>query len=289
MATATLESTRLTEAQKARFERDGCIAPIRVLDDSEISRYLGLYNDYVARNRTRIDSQPPNKRHHIFSETHFVMKWAFEIASHPRVLDAVESLIGPNILAWNTNWFSKPPGDKTYVSYHQDGTYWKMVGPAVVTAWVALTPSVETNGGLRVVPGSHTKPMLPQRDTYATNNALSRGQEIAVDIDESKAITLALQPGDMSIHHVWIIHGSKANTSQVPRIGLAIRYVSTSTKQESPVRPLAILVRGKDDYGNFELVPKPTVDVCDDHVHDALVDRIRNSIMQGAAKAPAKA
>src|SRR4051812_28516040 len=123
---ATIPQTGLTEAQRRQFERDGCLSPIRVLTEDEVGCYLAHYNDHVARNRTRIEKLAPVARHHIFSETHFVMKWAYELARHPRVLDAVEGLIGPNILAWNTNWFSKPPGDRAYVSWHQDGTYWKL-------------------------------------------------------------------------------------------------------------------------------------------------------------------
>jgi hypothetical protein len=123
--------------------------------------------------------------------------------------------------------------------------------------------------------------MLPQRETYAPDNALSRGQEIAVEVDEAHARTLALQPGQMSLHHIWIVHGSKANTSDVPRIGIAIRYVSPAVHQDSPGKPLAVVVRGRDTHGNFELLPPPTADVPAEGEQQRIVDRIRASIMQG--------
>jgi ectoine hydroxylase-related dioxygenase (phytanoyl-CoA dioxygenase family) len=256
-----------------------------VLDEAEVGKHLARYHAYVARHRSRLEVLPPNQKYQVFSETHFTMKWVYEIASHPKVLDAVQQIIGPNILAWNTNWFSKMPGDKAYVGWHQDGTYWKL-SPTnrVVTAWLALTPSTAANGGLLVVPGTHHQPMIPQRETYAPNNALSRGQEIAVAVDESKAVCLSLQPGEMSMHHIWIVHGSKANTSSIPRIGIAIRYVSPEVNQESPSKPLAILVRGRDDYGHFELRSPPTEDEPDDSVHEALVKHLRSSIMQDAKR-----
>src|SRR5688500_19242183 len=174
------------------------------------------------------------------------------------------------------------PGDKAFVAWHQDGTYWNLSPVRVVTAWLALTPSSEMNGGLRVVPGSHVQPMLPQRETYAPDNALSRGQEIAVDVDESQAVCLALQPGEMSLHHIWIVHGSNANTSKdTPRIGIAIRYTRPEVKQESPTKPFAMLVRGEDTCGNFNLQPPPKFASSQEQqsLHQTIIDHARGSLM----------
>jgi ectoine hydroxylase-related dioxygenase (phytanoyl-CoA dioxygenase family) len=284
MSSAT--SSMLTDAKRQQFERDGFLFPIRVLEDEEVARYLSQYQDYVAKNRSRLAGLKPNQTYLVLSETHFAMKWVYEITRHPRILDAVESIIGPNILAWNTNWFTKMPGDSAYVGWHQDGTYWKLTPHRVVTAWVALTPSIASNGGLQVVGGTHKQPMLPQRETYLPDNALSRGQEIAVQVKEDQATCLELQPGEMSLHDIWIVHGSKANTSNIPRIGMAIRYVSTEVKQDSPSKPLAILVRGRDDFGHFELMPPPTEDVPAGDAHQKIVNHIRSSIMPPAAPRP---
>jgi chlorinating enzyme len=278
-------TTQLSDAQRRQFERDGYLCPIRVLDDREVERHLSSYMDYAAANKARLDALPANQKYKVLSETHFVLPWVYEIVTHPRVLDAVEGLLGPNLIAWNSNWFTKIPGEKSFVSWHQDGTYWKLSPPTVVTAWVALTPSAATNGCMRVIPGTHTEPMMPQRETYLPDNALSRGQEIAVEVDENQAVDLSLEPGQMSLHHIWIVHGSNANTSKTtPRIGIAIRYTRPEVKQESPTKPFAMLVRGKDTSGNFNLQPPPTFTNPEDQQrhHQTIVDHARGSLMTDA-------
>jgi len=274
-------STRLTAAQQQQYADKGYFFPVRAFDDATTKRYLDRYLDFHQTHKPRFEKMSPKDRYTVFSELHFVLRWVREIITAPAILDAVESVIGPDILVWNTNWFTKMPGDKTYVSWHQDGMYWKMSEPKIVTAWIALKPSITANGCLRVVPGTHKQPALPHRDTYAPDNALSRGQDVAVAVDEDHAVDICLEPGEFSLHNVWIVHGSKANTSDIPRIGLAIRYVAADVKQDSPTKPLAILARGQDKYGHFELMPKPTEDTLplDGGKHTEIAARIRNSIM----------
>ena len=132
--------------------------------------------------------------------------------------------------------------------------------------------------------------MMLQRETYIPENALSRGQEIAAEVNERQAVDLNLQPGEMSLHHIWIVHGSNVNTSpDTPRIGIAIRYTKPEVVQESPMKPLALLVRGRDDYGNFEVLPSPKHDspLEQNQKHKAIVDRIRAGIMTTAERKPA--
>ena len=289
MSTAPSFTGKLSEQQRRQFEQNGYLWPLRVLDAAEAQRYLACYRDYVARHQERLNELRPNQRYQVLSETHFVLPWVYEIVSHPGILDVVETLLGPDLLAWNTSWFSKMPGDKAYVGWHQDGTYWNLRPPTVVTAWVALSPSISRNGCMRVVPGTHTQPMIPQRETYLPDNALSRGQEIAVAVDERQAVDLNLQPGEMSLHHIWIVHGSNANTSpDTPRIGIAIRYTRPEVVQESPMKPLALLVRGRDNYGNFEILPPPQQDSPSEQTvkHKAIVDRLRAGIMTTAQPKP---
>ena len=143
---------------------------------------------------------------------------------------------------------------------------------------------------MRVVPGPHTQPMIPQRETYIPENALSRGQEIAVEVKVKDAVNLDLQPGDMSLHHIWIVHGSNANTSKdTPRIGIAIRYTKPEVVQESPMKPMAVLVRERDGLGNFEIrpAPKPGSHAQQAIDHRVIVDRIRAGIMITAQQKPA--
>jgi non-haem Fe2+, alpha-ketoglutarate-dependent halogenase len=197
-------------------------------------------------------------------------------------LDAVESVLGPNIIVWSSQWFPKMPGDKTYVSWHQDATYWGLHPPSVTTAWVALWESSPENGCMRVIPGSHKGPLLPQVETYARDNVLSRGQEIAVKVDESRAVDLVLRPGEMSLHHIGIVHGSNQNRSNIPRIGIAVRYIAPEVVQEGSERQLALLVRGRDDFGHFDFVKPPQDDLISEEdaaVHREALKRLRGNIM----------
>jgi ectoine hydroxylase-related dioxygenase (phytanoyl-CoA dioxygenase family) len=240
----------------ASYENSGYFFPIQVFSEGESATYRLAYADYIARRNEELKALAPREHYRVLSETHTVLPWVYAIASNTTILDVVEQLIGPNILIWSSRWFSKMPGDKTYVSWHQDATYWGLSPLKIATAWIALSESIPENGCMRVIPETHKMSLLPQIETHAPNNALTRGQEIAVDVDEKRAVDIALRPGQMSLHHVLIVHGSKANTSDKPRIGIAVRYIAPEVKQDGQ-RPVAVLVRGKDDYGNFDLIEAP--------------------------------
>jgi non-haem Fe2+, alpha-ketoglutarate-dependent halogenase len=126
---------------------------------------------------------------------------------------------------------------------------------------VALSDSTTENGAMRVVPGSHNMAQVPHRDTFCPDNLLSRGQEIMVDVDAAQADTLTLGAGEMSLHHVRLIHGSEPNPSDQRRIGFAIRYLPTYVRQIAGAHDWATLVRGVDHYGNFEPEQQPDADM----------------------------
>src|SRR5205085_12125410 len=154
---------------------------------------------------------------------HLLFPFLAGLVRHPRLLDAVEDVLGPDILCWNSNFFIKEAANPAFVSWHQDSTYWGLSEPDVVTAWVALTPSNAANGAMAVIPGSHQLDQAPHRDTFDRHNLLTRGQEIAVEVDDSKAALLCLEPGEMSLHHVRLVHGSAPNPSGDRRIGFENR------------------------------------------------------------------
>ena len=164
----------------------------------------------------------------------------------------MEGVIGPNILVWGANFFLKEPRSDAYVSWHQDATYWGLEPSDVVTAWIALTPSTIESGCMRVVPGTHKDGIMVHKETWAQDNLLSRGQEIAVDVDLDKVVDVVLKPGEMSLHHVDIAHNSEPNRSAQRRIGFAIRYVGAHVKQAGGVRDKAMLVRGEDRWHHFD-------------------------------------
>jgi len=170
-------------------------------------------------------------------------------------------VIGPDILCWSTGFFTKNARDPSYVSWHQDSTYWGLEPPDIITAWVALSDSTLANGAMRVIPRSHMMDQLAHHDTFSPDNLLSRGQEIAVEVDDRQAVALELRAGEMSLHHVRLIHGSDPNPSDDRRIGFAIRYIPTYIRQVAGSHDWATLVRGEDRFHHFEEERRPDADM----------------------------
>ena len=205
----------LSENEVEAYRERGYHFPLDVLSQSEVAEFRGKLEDYEARSGGPIKGEMRHRSHVLFP-------WINEMIRHPRILDAIEDLLGPDILCWNTSFFIKEPRNKSFVSWHQDLTYWGLEPADIVTAWIALSDSTHENGAMRVVPGSHTLEVLPHADTFAPENLLSRGQEIRVEVDAAKAVTLELAAGEMSLHHVKLIHGSEPNPSPKRRIGFQV-------------------------------------------------------------------
>ena len=237
----------------AQFKRDGFYFPVPVLSREEAAGYRGCLERHEARTGKPLQG---NWRH----KTHLLFTWADQLVHHPKILDAIEDVIGPDILCWTTNFFIKEASNPGFVSWHQDATYWGLDPDDVVTAWVAFTDATPENGFMQFLPGSHKIDQLPHVDTFHKDNLLSRGQEIAVEVDKSKGVGVPLKAGEMSLHHIKLVHGSEPNRSSDRRIGLAIRYIPTYVKQ-TKVRDSAMLVRGTDKFHNFDYEPRPRQDL----------------------------
>jgi hypothetical protein len=253
-------STGLTEQECAAYRESGFNVPLRAFSDEEAAGRYRSFLDYWASLGETLHGRPPREWSKHLLDTHLFLRWVCDVVLTPRILDAVESVLGPNIIVWGSQWFPKFARDPSYVSWHQDAAYWGLTPLNVTTAWIALVPSTRENGCMRVIPGTH-RGLLPQRETYAEANMLSRGQEIAVEVDESRAVDFVLQPGEFSLHHIGIVHGSRPNTSDTSRIGLAVRYVSPDVVQQDGVRDIVLLARGQDNYGHFDIVDPPTHDL----------------------------
>jgi len=194
------------------------------------------------------------------SGAHMLMPWVDDLMRHPRLLDAVEDLIGPNLLCWNTIFWIKEPGSATYVGWHQDFEYWGLDDDQLVSVWVALSRAGEDAGCMSVIPGSH-RTAIGHRETYATDNLLSRGQELEIDTADHERVAMPLAPGQMSFHNVRTAHGSGPNDSDDRRIGLSMHYMPTSTRQTKVGWDSAALVRGVDEHGHFAHCPQPVTDM----------------------------
>lgn len=232
-----------------QYRQQGWYAPVSVLSAQEAGTLRGRLEGFEAGNGPL---QGPLRQ-----KSHLLFTWLNELIRHPRILDAVEDIIGPNILCWGSTFFIKEPRNPGFVSWHQDSTYWGLDPADVITAWIAFSDSTAANGAMRVIPGTHKMDQISHRDTFNADNLLTRGQEIAVEVDERQAQMLELNAGEMSLHHVRLIHGSDPNPSDTRRIGYAIRYIPTHVRQIAGSHDSATLVRGVDTHHNFapEQVP----------------------------------
>ena len=234
------------------YDRDGFVIPIDVLcaedaktirDDLESAEAeLANEPDRLALLRTYPDRLLPS----------------FDaLVRHPTIIDAVSLVLGPDLLVYSAALFIKPANSDKIVSWHQDLTYWGLDDAEEVTVWVALSSANRESGCMKFVAGSHKQRIVQHVDTYAEDNLLSRGQEIAVDVNEADAVYAELKPGQASMHHGHLFHSSGPNTTDDRRIGSAIRYIKPSMKQESGDRPLVALASGVDRFRNFSTAATP--------------------------------
>ena len=271
----------LSQMQIEEYRTRGILFPTPALSADEAQALLQRLESVERHEGGKLSRRTNHK-------PHLLLRWLNDLIRDNRIVDPVADLLGPDVFCWATDFFIKNPGDPRRVTWHQDSTYWGLSSPDVVAAWVAFTPSTVESGCMRVVPGSHLKNQLPHRDTFDTDNLLSRGQEVAVEVDERHAVDVLLNPGQMSLHHVRLVHGSEPNRARHRRIGFAIRYVPTYVRQLSGQRDSATLVRGHDAYGHFIHEPVPTADFDPAAVafHAEAYEAQMEILYRGAAKRP---
>ena len=236
------------------YRRDGYVFPLAAMSTAEAAGYRRRLSAFEAANPT---NQP--FREVVKAKAHLLCLALLEIVRRREILDAVEHVLGPDILCWSTGVFLKEAGNPAFVSWHQDVTYWGLAPHDVVTAWVALSPATVESGAMRFLPGSHVGPIGTHTETFARDDLLSRGQTLT-DIDEAQAVDVVLQPGQFSLHHIKLAHGSRPNRSDDRRIGIAIRYVAPHVRQVAAAQDSALLVRGIDKYRHFAPDRVPTRD-----------------------------
>jgi non-haem Fe2+, alpha-ketoglutarate-dependent halogenase len=244
---------QLSSAAVAAYHRDGYYFPVPALSPAEVAYFRGRLEEHEERTGAPLQG---NWRH----KAHLIFTWVDELVHHPKIVDAAEDVLGPDLLCWTTNFFIKEASSPGFVSWHQDAFYWGLSKDSVMTAWVALSPANRESGCMKFLPGSQTQDHLQHVDTFHKDNLLSRGQEIAVEVRSDKTVDCILNPGEMSLHHVKLVHGSEPNRSNDRRIGLAIRYIPTDVKQLK-VRDSATLVRGVDRHKYFDHEPRPNRDL----------------------------
>lgn len=245
--------TILTDAECAQYRDAGYVAGKRLLTEAEAAQYRVDAERCCGPQKKVGDRRQASNR----LKPYLLFPWAGELVRHPRILDAVEQLIGPDILVFHTTVWLKEPMSGSFVPWHQDATYFGLEPFEHVTAWVALTPATPENGCVEVLPGSHTTGQRPHKDQRDERAMLSRGQTLMDPIDDSGGVRLEMQPGDVSFHHTLLMHRSAPNQTQDRRIGIGFSYIPTHVRHRGPTRLSATLVRGEDRHGNFDPEPMP--------------------------------
>ena len=274
----------LAPSNVASYGRDGFLFPIDIFTRDEAKALRARLEAAEATHGGRTDLS------HAFNQycrvnAHVVLQMAAELARHPAILDAVEGILGPDILVWSAEFFIKEPLTDAIITWHQDLTYWGLgETDEEITAWLALSDVTPESGCMRFVPGSHKNRIVPHEDTFAENNLLSRGQEIAVDVDEEAAVDVALRPGQLSLHHGRMFHASGPNRSEDRRIGFAIRYITPAVEQHVSPHDYAMLARGRDTHGNFRLIDGPAGDLNPQalRLYDEILNTQKVAMTEGA-------
>ncbi len=258
------ELSRLTEQQVAQYNRDGYLIPPFALSAERTEALRETLDRLIAAN--------PGVRPEKLVSAHIEGRNAegvvgsrdfLDLAHDPAILNLVEQIIGPDIILWGCHVFCKPAGNGLETPFHQDGHYWPIRPLATCTVWVALEESSRENGCLQVVPGSHR-----ERKTFAhegrPDEELTLNQQVNDPVvDIGTAVDIELQPGQMSMHDVYLVHGAAPNTSTRRRTGVALRYMPGSSEFSRTLNPVAgqsgvpvqfaqrplWLLRGKDQTG----------------------------------------
>lgn len=241
----------LTQAQIDAFDRDGFAAPVRAMS-ADRARY---YRDRLEA----FEAKFPDDRLKLDQKAHLICPWVDEMIRETLILDAAEDLLGPDILCWGTSLRAKMPDGKTFAGWHQDTAY-ADVRPIVLIVALALSPSRSEDGCIRAVPGSHRGPLLPHKEAFGTNSLLTREQFIDATIDQSGSVDFELDPGEIALFNNAIIHSSNPNRGRDRRILFLLEMVPTHAYQHAP-RESATLVRGRDSFGNFDIDPRPAVEM----------------------------
>ena len=242
----------LSEQQVQHFRDKGYVYPLDAISRQEAASCIERLDSYDA-----ILGEEAQKQLKI--KAHVAAPWLTDLARNSNILDAVESVIGPDILLFGASMFSKTGPDTRFVSWHQDAAYYGLDPQQEVTCWVGLTDADEDNGCMRVLPGSHLGVDAEHEETYDPQNLLGRGQTIR-GVDESKAAYMPVEAGQFSMHHERTWHASSPNPSTRRRVGIAFFYMPAHTRSILG-RRTATLVRGEDKYSHWDREPVPKTDL----------------------------
>ncbi len=233
----------LTREQLLDYDELGFLHSIPVLSSAEVAHFRAAIEETcraLGGGVTRLDGP------------HLFFQWAWDLSTHPRVLDCMEQLIGPNILLKSTRLFYKFGNSTSFVGWHQDGITEGLKDAYVPAIWLGLTPATAENGCLRVVPRSHRLGLIPHADRPNPDNLTTQGATAQVEIDTPQDVVM--RAGEMSLHHPLVLHASNPNQSAESRIGFSATY---STPALTASRTAVAWVRGDGPRDPFRIVEQP--------------------------------
>ena len=241
--------TYLSSNQLKQYEDEGFVSPINIFSKEKAKE---IRNEIELIEKKIPEELEKSGRYN----AHLTSPLLDEVAHNSKILDAVQSLIGENILVCGTTLFIKNPNKKGFVSYHQDAKYIGLEPHNWVTAWVARTDSNEKNGCMRMWSGSHKDNLKEHNQKFDEGNLLTRGQTVK-NVPKHKTTPLVLKAGQMSLHHPTIVHGSDLNKSSDRRIGFVIQsYIATDVKQILGKNSVQ-LARGVDKFNFHKKIGRP--------------------------------
>jgi non-haem Fe2+, alpha-ketoglutarate-dependent halogenase len=260
----------LTQAQVEQFREEGYVAGIPVITPQEAADAVRTLQAWEKRTGKVA-------REYLRGKAHLLIKVLSEITHKPRVVDAIADALGPDVLCIESGFFWKNARDPNRVTWHQDNSYLKLDPPLSLVAWIALTDSKKDNGALKVIPGSQKLGELPYDMVPGENNMLRLSRQVR-GFDESKAIHLELEPGEMSLHANGVVHGSEPNSSDRPRIGWTLVCTRPGIRPGAQGFVSGTVLTGRNDERIYANEPIPTGDF--DPVAVAAYDRA----MEGPVK-----
>jgi hypothetical protein len=243
----------LTHQQVAYYRHNGFLFPVPSLTPEEVTYFVAGLHRLETELGTSVAEADVKWRSHAYAHS----PWFNTLIRHPRILDAIEDVIGPNILVWTSTFFIKEPHSETYAAWHQDGSYFGLYPKQQVCAWVALTDATREAGCMEHLSANGVPRQLHHAPLGLRNSINRAGQTIMEPFDTSNPVAMALPAGSFSLHHELSIHRSAPNHASHRRIGIGLNYLPTHVRVEGPVRCCAMLVRGEDTHGHFDLIDPP--------------------------------
>jgi hypothetical protein len=246
----------LTQEQVDFYRYNGFLFPVPALAAAEIATCLDGLARLEAELGAPVAEADIKWRSHAYAHS----PWFNDLIRHPRILDAVEDVIGPDILVWTSTFFIKEAHSPTFAAWHQDGAYFGLQPKEQVCAWVALTDASKEAGCMEML-SSRGDPRVRHHAAMGLANSINRaGQTIVEPFDRSAPVAMALQAGEFSLHHELAAHRSAPNNAGHRRVGIGLNYVPAHVRADGPVRLKAMLVRGQDRYGYWDLIDPPAAE-----------------------------